>query len=67
MRRARAELGYSQNATYAEAISDTVGWAVEESAGRDWREVFPTLAKYPPELFDYAAEDAYLASTGTQA
>lgn len=61
---AQAELGYRQPATYAEAMRDTVAWAVEAVAGRDWREVFPTLARYPGDLFDYAAEDAFLAPAG---
>jgi nucleoside-diphosphate-sugar epimerase len=63
MRRARAELGYRQATSYAEAITDTLAWALEVSTGRDWRQVFPTLAGYPTELFDYQAEDAYLAGT----
>jgi nucleoside-diphosphate-sugar epimerase len=55
------QLGYQQPKTYAEAMADTVPWAVAASEGRDWRDVFPTLARYPDDPFDYAAEDAYLA------
>ena len=61
MARAQAELGYRERATYEEALTDTLRWAVETSAGRDWHQVFPTLAGYPMDMFDYAAEDAYLA------
>jgi len=57
---AQAELGYRQPATYAAAVADSIRWAVEACAHRDWREVLPTLAGYPTDLFDYAAEDAYL-------
>jgi nucleoside-diphosphate-sugar epimerase len=61
MVRARYELGYEQVATYAEALASTVPWAIEATEGRDWRDVFPTLARYPDEQFDYEAEDAFLA------
>ena len=27
----------------------------------DWRNAFSALARYPYDLFDYAAEDAFLA------
>jgi nucleoside-diphosphate-sugar epimerase len=59
---ARDELGYAQVASYAEALAGTVPWAIEAAEGRDWREVFPTLARYPEEQFDYEAEDAFLAT-----
>jgi nucleoside-diphosphate-sugar epimerase len=55
-------LGYRQAATYAQALRDTIGWAVAACHGREWEEVFPTLARYPTPMFDYAAEDAWLAS-----
>jgi len=60
MRRARDDLGYEQPVSYREALEDTVRWAVDAARGRDWKDVFPTLGRYP-DLFDYAAEDAYLA------
>jgi nucleoside-diphosphate-sugar epimerase len=62
MSAAQEELGYRQVASYAEAVTETVRWAVEAVEGRDWHEVFPRLAGYPGDLFDYAAEDAYLAA-----
>jgi nucleoside-diphosphate-sugar epimerase len=61
MRRAQAELGYREAAGYADALPGALAWVVEACSGRDWRDVLPTLASYPQELFDYAAEDAYLA------
>jgi hypothetical protein len=61
MSAAGSELAYVQPLSYAEAMADTLPWAIEAVGDRDWREVFPTLARYP-ELFDYAAEDAWLAS-----
>jgi len=64
MSRAQAELGYREAASYADALAGAVAWVVEACSGRDWREVLPTLASYPEELFDYAAEDAYLAGSG---
>src|SRR5262249_18406082 len=61
MTRAQDELGYRAAAGYADALADALTWAVEACSGRDWRDVMPTLAGYPAELFDYGAEDAYLA------
>lgn len=61
MTRAETELGYREPVSYAEAFADTLPWALEATEGRDWREVFPTLAGYPTNMFDYEAEDAYLA------
>ena len=42
--------------------ASTLTWALQACSGRDWREVFPVMASYPLSPFDYAAEDAYLAS-----
>jgi nucleoside-diphosphate-sugar epimerase len=63
MRRAEAELGYREAASYAGSLARTLAWAVKACSGHDWREVLPTLAGYPGELFDYGAEDAYLAGS----
>jgi nucleoside-diphosphate-sugar epimerase len=62
---ARSELGYREAKGYADALADTLAWVLETSAGRDWREVFPALAGYQTDLFDYEAEDAYLAKAGS--
>jgi hypothetical protein len=53
------EVGYEQPATYSEAVVESVTWALESCAGRVWREVFTTLTNHP-DLFDYAAEEAFL-------
>jgi hypothetical protein len=53
------EVGYEQPATSSEAVVESVTWVLESCAGRDWREVFTTLTNHP-DLFDYAAEDAFL-------
>lgn len=61
MSAAASELGYRPVATYEEALRTTLPWAVAAAERRDWREVFPTLAGYTPEIFDYAAEDEFLS------
>jgi nucleoside-diphosphate-sugar epimerase len=60
MSQAEKELGYRQRSTYQGALAEVLPWAVDAAAGRAWEDVFPTLAGYPIDLFDYAAEDAYL-------
>jgi nucleoside-diphosphate-sugar epimerase len=62
MRAAESDLGYRPIVTYAEAVRETVAWLVEATRDRDWREVMPTGAQRMAESFDYAAEDAFLAS-----
>ncbi|MFD9904533.1 NAD-dependent epimerase/dehydratase family protein [Streptomyces sp. NPDC059063] len=64
MSAAERELGYAPVTTYADSLPDTVGWLVDRLGGRDWRAAFPALARaYDPviDLFDYQAEDAWLA------
>ncbi len=46
--------------SYGEKILPTAAWALEELQG-DWTEAFPKLAAYPFPLFNYDAEDAYIA------
>ncbi|MGY1584109.1 NAD-dependent epimerase/dehydratase family protein [Streptomyces sp. MN13] len=64
MSAAERELGYRPVvSSYAEGLPETVEWLAGRLAGgRDWREVFPLLAGVYPDLFDYAAEDAWLAA-----
>ncbi|MFG3153273.1 NAD-dependent epimerase/dehydratase family protein [Streptomyces sp. NPDC048219] len=62
MTAARRQLGYRPVARYAETLPDTVAWIEERLAGRDWREAFPRMAQNYGELFDYAAEDTWLAT-----
>ncbi len=63
MSRAESELGYCERSRYRDALAEIVPWAVGAASGRDWRQVFPTLAGYPIDLFDYVAEDRYLSRT----
>ncbi|KQX57384.1 MULTISPECIES: NAD-dependent epimerase/dehydratase family protein [unclassified Streptomyces] len=62
MTAAERELGYRPVVSYAASLPETVAWLSERVAGREWREVFPGLGKYGVDFFDYAAEDAWLAS-----
>ncbi|MCX4910690.1 NAD(P)-dependent oxidoreductase [Streptomyces sp. NBC_00878] len=56
------ELGYRPVARYAETLPDTVAWIERQLAGRDWREAYPKMFAAYGDLFDYAAEDAWLRS-----
>lgn len=49
--------GYTPATTYADAIPALVKAAITEVGDRDWHEIYPALAAYPVELFDYEAED----------
>jgi hypothetical protein len=65
MSAAERELDYQALVSYAESLPETVEWLAERLAdGRDWRDAFPQLAGVYPDLFDYAAEDAWLAAEG---
>ncbi|MFM9371050.1 NAD-dependent epimerase/dehydratase family protein [Streptomyces sp. Da 82-17] len=67
MSAAQAELGYRPVTRYADALPETVEWLrrrLADAPGGDWRAAFPAMAAaYDPmgDLFDYAAEDAWLA------
>lgn len=47
--------------TYNVEVEDCVRWLIERNP-EDWRTAFPHMTVYPWDLFDYGAEDAYLAS-----
>jgi nucleoside-diphosphate-sugar epimerase len=51
--------GYRPVTEYEHAVGAMCKWLVELSPN-DWRGVFPGLAGYPYEQFDYAAEDVFL-------
>jgi nucleoside-diphosphate-sugar epimerase len=53
--------GYRPATTYAAALPTLVEAALTETADRDWREVYPDLAAYAEGMFDYAAEDDFVA------
>lgn len=55
-------LGYAPVADYAATAGATIDDLIRRATGRDWREVFPDLADYPYEQFDYVAEDTALGS-----
>ncbi len=64
MSAAARELGYRPVVSYADSLPQTVDWLCEQLRGRDWRTAFPDMARRNDQmidLFDYAAEDAWLA------
>lgn len=61
MTRADTELGYRPLTTYEDAVGETCAWLLEATRERDWKAALPDLARYPVDLFDYAAEDGYLS------
>ncbi|MFD8568893.1 NAD-dependent epimerase/dehydratase family protein [Streptomyces sp. NPDC059639] len=63
MSAAERELGYKPVTTYAEALPETVEWLAARLRERDWQDGFPKMvASYTTGIFDYAAEDAWLAT-----
>ncbi|MEU7516537.1 NAD-dependent epimerase/dehydratase family protein [Streptomyces sp. NPDC042898] len=64
MTAAERELGYRPVVSYAETLPETVEWLTAHLGDREWREAFTGLAKYGVDLFDYAAEDAWLKARG---
>ncbi|GAA1371993.1 NAD-dependent epimerase/dehydratase family protein [Streptomyces beijiangensis] len=65
MAAAERELGYRPVTSYADSLPVTVALLAERLRGKDWREAFPDMARtYDPhlDLFDYAAEDTWLAA-----
>jgi len=59
---AAVDLGYMPVTTYTESVAAICTWLGETSTKGDWRNLFPDLARYRRELFDYAAEDSFLRS-----
>ncbi|MFJ9854954.1 NAD-dependent epimerase/dehydratase family protein [Streptomyces sp. NPDC101150] len=65
MTAAERELGYRAVTSYEASLPGTVAWLADRVRGRDWRAVFPLLARHSGEtLFGYAAEDRWLAGRG---
>lgn len=62
MTAAERELGYRPVTRYARSLPDTVASIEERLAARDWREAYPVMLQAYGDLFDYAAEDAWLAA-----
>ncbi|MER7480795.1 NAD(P)-dependent oxidoreductase [Streptomyces sp. NPDC126510] len=65
MSAAERELGYRPVVSYPDGLPGTVEWLTRRLSGQDWRAAFPTLARVYPDLFDYAAEDAWFAAPRT--
>ncbi|MEG3628097.1 NAD-dependent epimerase/dehydratase family protein [Streptomyces poriticola] len=61
MSAAERELGYRPVVRYADTLPDTIAWIEGHLDGRDWREAYPKMARAYGDLFDYTAEDAWLA------
>jgi nucleoside-diphosphate-sugar epimerase len=57
---AASALGYEPVGSYADTVGEAIDWLVD-LAPEDWRKAFPVLASYPTDLFDYTAEDRFLA------
>ncbi|MGA5138575.1 NAD-dependent epimerase/dehydratase family protein [Streptomyces azureus] len=62
MSAAERELGYRPVVSYPESLPETVDWLTRRLSGQDWTDAFPTLARIYPDLFDYAAEDAWFGA-----
>ena len=63
--RALRSLGYRAATDYAGAVASICDWLIATAtAAADWRHLFPVLAAYPYDLFDYAAEDERLKTLG---
>ncbi|WP_328499513.1 NAD-dependent epimerase/dehydratase family protein [Streptomyces sp. NBC_00414] len=72
MTAAERELGYRPVTRYADTLPETIAWIEGRPTGRrqdgggrradgDWREAYPKMFATYGDLFDYAAEDAWLA------
>jgi nucleoside-diphosphate-sugar epimerase len=66
MSRAEAELDYRAVTTYEQAVPATIEWLTGAMADRPWNEVL-TGSPYLETMFDYAAEDAFLAHRSEEA
>ena len=53
-------LGYRPAIHYAGGVASTCDWLTATGTATDWRLLFPVLAAYPYDLFDYATEDERL-------
>lgn len=58
--RAALEIGYKPVVSYAKAVAETCDWLSGIADRAPWPDLFPVLARYPRDLFDYANEDLFL-------
>lgn len=54
-------LGWDGGKTYAEEIADVCHWATEVASETSWESAFPLSELYGANVFNYEAEDAFLA------
>jgi hypothetical protein len=59
---AATALGYRPRTGYAATVGPICDWLIEATKRADWRDLFPVLASYPFDLFDYQSEDAWLGA-----
>ena len=52
---------YNQTFDYEDHVGDQIAWTFKLNPEK-WRDLFPQLAAYPYDHFDYEAEDRFLAS-----
>ncbi|WP_147918266.1 NAD(P)-dependent oxidoreductase [Ruania zhangjianzhongii] len=62
MAAAGRDLGYRPVLGYVEALPDYLDWLEEVAAAGEWRTELTEFAAMGAHLFDYAAEDAWLAA-----
>nr|WP_247694270.1 NAD(P)-dependent oxidoreductase [Streptomyces sp. B93] len=61
MSAAERALGYRPVVSYADTLPETIAWIERRlTAQPDWRESYPRMHAAYGDLFDYAAEDAWL-------
>jgi nucleoside-diphosphate-sugar epimerase len=60
MLEAELEVRYRPVVSYERSVERLSEWLVESLRDRDWREAFPDAAEHYGQMFDYAAEDAFL-------
>ncbi|MCP4473075.1 MAG: hypothetical protein GY821_00575 [Gammaproteobacteria bacterium] len=51
-------LGYNAVTDYEEVTEKSCEWLCKQS-DKEWKEIFPVLAAYPYNLFDYTQEDMF--------
>lgn len=55
-------VGYLPKGTYTETVAESCAWLMRHSA-QGWEDRFAHLAAYPYDLFDFQAEDRWLAAS----
>jgi len=58
---AASQLGYEPAASYTQEVGGLCDWLLQQDI-ENWQAAFPVLAGYPLQLFDYAAEDNFVAA-----